>query len=187
MTFSKVGRRVDVVKVGARRVRKKEWEAGEGKLMNEKEPTGEIKRATKRRKSISNFAGKHHRKQRWTSRGDSLGFFILHLRGKHDYFALCFLIFPEMKTVWWILFYLPWCLSECSALASAVSWLKCVGDKWQSERNNETNHCSITSLYPLTTYSILLCPIMWRKGWTSNEFGFTEWMDGWKNQNVWLH
>lgn len=132
------------------------------------QPALDIRRAAKRGKSISNFTGKHPHKQHWTSKGDSFGC-ILHSRENN--FALCFLLLPEMKTVWWIDFYLPWCLSL--SLASAGSWLKPVGDKWQSD-----NH-----LMSLSWQQLYCCLILWRIGWTNIEFAFTGWMN--KSRKYW--
>lgn len=59
--------------------------------VNDSGPTGEIKRATKRRKSIFNFVGKRPDQQRRTSRCDLFVCFIPNLT--ENSFAVCFLIF----------------------------------------------------------------------------------------------
>lgn len=88
----------------------------------------------RKEKSISNFAGKHPHKRHWTlKKGDLFCSFAPHWRVK-TILPCAVLLLPEMKTVWWIHFYFAWCLSGCSATASAVSWLKSAGDKWQSEK-----------------------------------------------------
>lgn len=113
----------------------------------------EIKRATKRRKSIFNFAGKHPHKQRCTLAGDSFGCFILHLRENVIILPSAFQ-FPQT----WEL-YDGSTLSHLGTSLSVLLWppplvdynllvMSC-NQRKSAKCNNETNHCSISVIYPL--------------------------------------